>query len=113
LYEPERVAETLAHATDVARAISAEYWIFADDDFNFQWANRPTTAAARMREIEQVLPLVYRSPDARVRMYFLGCVQYPDDASCHSAASVLFPAGDATSSRVAGRGPKATKSNFN
>jgi hypothetical protein len=101
LYEPQRVQDDLAHATDVAHAIGAEYWIFAEDDFAFLWADRPASVDRRMREIEKALPLVHRSRDGRVRMYSLACVQRPNDPSCGSATRVLFPNERATPSRVA------------
>jgi hypothetical protein len=101
LYEPQRVTDDLNHATDVAHAIGAEYWIFAEDDFAFLWGDRPVSVDRRMREIEQVLPLVYRSGDGRVRMYSLSCIQHPEYSSCRSAAKVLFPRQTDTFSPVA------------
>ena len=102
LYEPALVGVSLAHATDVARAIGAGYWIFADEDFGFAWADRPASVKVRLADIEHVLPVVFRSADGRVRMYSLNCVQHPGDPACESAAPVLFPVDEGISSRAAG-----------
>jgi hypothetical protein len=96
LYEPQRVLDDMAHATDVAYAIGADYWIFAEDDFAFSWADRPVSVDHRMRQIEQVLPLAYRSRDGRVRIYSLACIQHPDALCCASVVGVLFPNKDAS-----------------
>jgi hypothetical protein len=46
---------------------------------------------ARMKELEQVLPLVYRSSHDHVRIYSLSCIQHPENPSCESVRDVLFP----------------------
>jgi 4-amino-4-deoxy-L-arabinose transferase-like glycosyltransferase len=85
-YDPARLEESVATMTDMARAIGAEYWLFADDDFDFVWPEATTTARAHMRGIEGVLPLVFRSRDGRVRIHSLGCIQHPEAPSCGSGA---------------------------
>ncbi|MGD0963725.1 MAG: hypothetical protein ABSA57_07460 [Candidatus Acidiferrales bacterium] len=93
-YDPPRLDSDLDHFTDVARAIGAQYWVSADDDFGYEWADASRKAHARMRTLEQVLPVVFRTRQDRVKVYCLACLQHPEAASCKSAASLLFPAGD-------------------
>src|SRR5262249_23326561 len=102
LYNPRVTDETVAHLTDVATAIRADYWIFADDDMNFWWSDRPPSVDHRMRGIEKALPLVYRSSDGRVRMYSLACIQHPEISSCGSAVPTLFPVRGIRTSEGAG-----------
>ncbi len=91
LYEPARLGESLSHLTDLPRAIGAEYWVFSDDDFSNSSDEILPKASARMRELEQALPTVYRSEDGRVRIHELGCVLHPELAGCEMADRVLFP----------------------
>ncbi|HVB55827.1 MAG TPA: hypothetical protein VNE63_05250 [Candidatus Acidoferrales bacterium] len=90
-YESARLTKTLEHVTDVARAINADYWISANDDYDFEWPDAYAKWHARMREMERVLPLVYSSRHDRVRIYSLECVKHPESSTCDSARSVLFP----------------------
>jgi hypothetical protein len=92
-YEPTYLTVTLDHATDVAQAIGAEYWITSVDDFDFEWPNAFTKGHTRMREIERVLPLVYQSSQGHVRVYSLGCINHPYSTPCESAKGILFPSG--------------------
>jgi hypothetical protein len=90
-YEPARLPSVFQHITDVPRAIGAEYWVAADDDFEFEWSDVLTKGHARMREIEQVLPLVYQSNKRHVKVYSLGCINRPESTPCEPAKRVLFP----------------------
>jgi hypothetical protein len=90
-YDPAQLSRTLDHMTDVARAINADYWIAADDDYGFEWPAAFARGHARMRDIERVLPLVFRSQDDHVRIYSLGCIKNPGSSECQSARGVLFP----------------------
>lgn len=94
--EPNRLPGDLDHMTDVARAISAQYWFVSDDDFSVEWSGGRDAAERRMSEIERVLPIVFRSSDRRVMVYGLGCIQDPADAACAKADTVLFPGGTDT-----------------
>ncbi len=89
--DPTRLPSYLEHMTDVARAISADYWLVSDDDFSIEWSGGREAVERRMRRIEQVLPVVFSSSDGRVRIYGLGCLQDPAAASCAEADAVLFP----------------------
>jgi hypothetical protein len=92
LYEPVRLGESLAHMTDLPRAIGAEFWVFSDDDFANTTEDISKRSGARMSELERVLPIVYQSDDGRVRIHELGCIQHPEALSCQAADGVLFPA---------------------
>jgi hypothetical protein len=92
LYEPARLDESLAHIADLPQAIGARYWVFSDDDFSNSSDRILSRAGARMAEMERVLPVVYQSPDGRVRIRDLGCVQRPEASNCEAADRVLFPA---------------------
>jgi 4-amino-4-deoxy-L-arabinose transferase-like glycosyltransferase len=91
IFEPARLDAQLAHICDTARAIGADYWVISDDDFTLVWPKAIPKARAREKELEQVLPLVFRSGEGRVRIHSLGCVNHPQDASCRAADRVLFP----------------------
>jgi hypothetical protein len=71
-YEPARLGDSLASMTGTALAIGAEYWLFADDDFDFEWPEATTKARIYTSGIERTLPLVFRSRDGRVRIHSLG-----------------------------------------
>lgn len=81
-YDPPLLESDLDHITDVARAIGAEYWVSSEDDYGFEWQEAYTTAHARTRALEQILPLVFRSRHNHVRVYFIGCLQHPELSSC-------------------------------
>jgi hypothetical protein len=93
-YEPSRLGTSLEHITDVPRAIGAEYWVFSDEDFSFEWPEAHAKGHSRIDELEQVLPIVYRSRYGHVRVRYLGCVQHPETLSCRSAVPILFPQRD-------------------
>ncbi len=67
----------LDHMTDVPMAIGAQYWVFSDDDFGFETIEAYKKGHARMRILERDLPLVFRSHDNHVRVYFIGCLRTP------------------------------------
>ncbi len=101
LYEPARLDESLAHMTDLPRAIGAQFWLFSDDDFANSGEQIAPRVIPRMQELESVLPVVYRSADGRVRIHELGCVQHSEAVTCQAADRVLFPVGDRTDATVA------------
>jgi hypothetical protein len=92
-YDPPRLEVDLDHLTDVPRAIRAQYWLTSADDYGFEWQQAYTEAHARMRPLEQVLPVVFRSQHDHVRIYFLGCLLHPEVLGCEQVRSILFPAG--------------------
>jgi hypothetical protein len=107
-YEQWRLSSAVEHMTDVAQAISADYWLVSDDDYIFEWRDGHLAYEARMKELEEVLPLVYSSQSGHVRIYSLGCIQRPEDLSCESARRVLFPtAANNVVSRLFSRESKA------
>ena len=89
-YEHSRLEEELDHLTDVARAIEADYWVFADDDYASEWQAAEHRGRVSTDKVERSVPIVYRSPYGRVRVGYLGCLQHPDSASCGKADRVLF-----------------------
>jgi hypothetical protein len=91
IFEPARLKAQLAGICDTAQAIGAEYWVMSDDDFALAWPKAIGKARAREGELEQALPLAFRSGEGHVRIYSLGCVQHPDDPACRAADPVLFP----------------------
>ncbi|HLJ23813.1 MAG TPA: hypothetical protein VKT71_06865 [Candidatus Acidoferrales bacterium] len=92
-YDDAYLQNDLAHVTDVARAIGAQYWLASPDDSDKQWRAAKPPLAARYNEVEEVLPELFRSSGGQVRIYGLGCVQRPDMPECQVADRVLFPQG--------------------
>jgi hypothetical protein len=92
-YDPHRLESDLDHMADVARAINADYWITAADDYGFESAGAYREGHARMKVLEQVIPIVFRSRRDHVRIYSLVCLQHPELSGCEQANRVLFPAG--------------------
>lgn len=92
-YDPKLLESEISHMTDVPRAIGAEYWVTSDDDYDFEWWDAYRKGHAQMGKLAEVLPVAHRSPDGRVRVYFLGCLQHPESSSCETARQVLFPQG--------------------
>jgi 4-amino-4-deoxy-L-arabinose transferase-like glycosyltransferase len=90
-YEPARLPAVLEHITDVPRTVGAEYWLTADDDYSLEWPEAHTMARAKSKELERVLPLVYRSTHNHVRVYSLGCIQHPESPDCESVRKAFFP----------------------
>jgi 4-amino-4-deoxy-L-arabinose transferase-like glycosyltransferase len=93
-YEPSRLEEDLDHLTDVARAIKADYWVFADDDYAAEWQAAEEQGHMRTDKVERSLPIVYRSQYGHVRVGSLECLQHPESPSCRSIDQVLFPSPD-------------------
>jgi hypothetical protein len=91
-FDPSRLGGDLDHITDVPRAIGAEYWVFADDDYRVEWPEAYREVHERTRALEQVLSVVYRSRNNRVRVYSFRCVQHPDKTCCcaSSSGAVIF-----------------------
>ncbi len=77
-----------------ARAIDASYWLVSDDDFSYEWEPAMSRGKAREREIEGVLPEVFRSGNDHVRIYALKCVRHSDEPACGPVSSTLFPSAD-------------------
>ncbi len=90
-YDDAYLQDDLKHMTDVAQAIGAQYWIASSDDSDKQWVAAKPLLAARYKEIEGVLPELFRSSAGHVRIYSLACVQQPDVSACQTADRVLFP----------------------
>ncbi len=67
----ERLEAELSCMTEGARAMGASYWLIADDDFGYEWEPAISRGRAREREIESVLPQVFRSGHSHVRIYEL------------------------------------------
>jgi 4-amino-4-deoxy-L-arabinose transferase-like glycosyltransferase len=89
-YEPARLPVVMQHITDVPRAVGAEYWLTADDDYRLEWPEARKMGRAKSKELERMLPLVYRSPHNHVRIYSLDCIQHPDSPGCESVRKALF-----------------------
>jgi 4-amino-4-deoxy-L-arabinose transferase-like glycosyltransferase len=70
-YDPAYLQQDLAHMTDVASAIGAEYWVASPDDSDKQWVAAKPFLAARLGEIESGLPELFRSSGGHVRIYGL------------------------------------------
>jgi hypothetical protein len=107
--DPTRLPSGVEHMADVARAIDAGYWLVSDDDFGAESSVNQNAGESRLREIERVLPLVFRSSDGRVRIYRLGCVENPAEGACAEADRVLFPGGDNGPSSAPNIGAAANK----
>jgi len=91
LFAPERLKVALKHIGDVPRAIGAQYWLAADDDFENEWPDAALSVRNFMGALRLTLPIVSISPDGRVRIYSLSCLQQPKEASCSSARQLLLP----------------------
>jgi len=99
IFEPARLDAELAGICETGQAIGAQYWMISEDDFAMRWEEAISKARAREREVEQVLPLVFRSRLGHVRVYSLGCVNHPEDPACQPADRVLFPSGSRDTSK--------------
>lgn len=98
-YDDAFLQYDLAHVTDVARAIGAQYWLASSDDSDKQWRSAKPPLAVRYKEVESVLPELFHSSGGQVRIYGLGCVQHPETTECQTADLVLFPQGFKNPSR--------------
>jgi hypothetical protein len=93
IYDQNQAKSDMDHMMDVAQAIQAKYWVASPDDFeNTQKFFRPLLTS-RSKELQAVLPAVFRSSYNHVVVYGLACVREPQAAGCGSATPVLFPAG--------------------
>jgi len=73
-HDPAYLREDLAHMGDVGAAIGATYWVGSSDDSDKQWVAAKPLLAARLEEIENGLPEIFRSSGGHVRIYALGRV---------------------------------------
>jgi hypothetical protein len=92
IYEPKQMQSDLDHIADVGEAIGASYWLGTSEDSEKQLKGMKPALAARLGEVEGVLPELFHSSSGNVRIYGLACVQNPQDPTCSSARRVLFPA---------------------
>jgi hypothetical protein len=90
-YDPSRLQIDLDHMTDVAQAIDAQYWVASTDDSDKEWKSAKPLVAARLNQIESVLPELFRSSAGHVRIYDPYCIQKPEDSGCIAVDGVLFP----------------------
>ena len=91
LFAPESLKDAVKHMGDVSQAIGAQYWLAADDDFDCEWPDATSRARDFMGALRFALPVVYASPDGRVRLYSLSCLQQPKETFCSSARQLLLP----------------------
>lgn len=90
-YDPARLSLDLEHVTDVAGAIGATYWLASPNDSDTHWKASKRRLAARLSEVEGVLPELFTSSGGQVSVYGLGCVRSPNTAGCQAADRILFP----------------------
>lgn len=87
-YNPAAVQESLAHLTDVARALGARYWIVADDDFSIEWEPAISLARAQEANLEPQWALVFRNRNSHVRIYKLECDATANARACESESAL-------------------------
>jgi hypothetical protein len=102
-YDGDRLQTDLDHMADVAQAIDAKYWVASIDDSDKEWKSAKPFMAARLNQIEAVLPELFRSSAGHVRVYDTHCIQHRTDRACQVADTVLFPAENATHNNLNGR----------
>jgi len=85
------LSDELRCIVEGARATRATYWLISHDDFYREWEPASSRGKAREREIERVLPEVFRSKNNHVRIYALACAQHLDEPRCRQVSSTLFP----------------------
>jgi hypothetical protein len=91
-YDPSRLQIDLDHMTDVAHAIDAQYWVASSDDsVPSDWKSAKPFVAARLNQIESVLPELFHSSAGHVRIYDPYCIQKPEASACMAVDGVLFP----------------------
>jgi len=93
IYDPNLVKADLDHMMDVARGIHAKYWLVSAGDFANSQKFFVPLLKSRSKELQAVLPMVFKSSGGHVVIYDLACVNEPETAACNSAARVLFPEG--------------------
>jgi hypothetical protein len=99
-YDPSRLQIDLDHMTDVAQAIDAQYWVASSDDSDKEWKSAKPFVAARLNQIESVLPELFRSSAGHVRIYDPYCIQKPEASACTAVDGVLFPTKNLTNDQV-------------
>jgi hypothetical protein len=71
LIRAEQLKPELLCITEGAHVIDAGYWLISEDDFENEWEPAISRGRAREREMESVLPQVFRSGHGHVRIYEL------------------------------------------
>jgi hypothetical protein len=71
LIRTEQLEAELRCIAQGARVIGATYWLISDDDFGYESEPAISRGKAREREIEGVVPQVFRSGHGHVRIYEL------------------------------------------
>jgi hypothetical protein len=67
LYEDVYLNESVGHLMDVAKAVNAEYWVFADDDFSMESKNVSAAVRSCLGPAgPSDWPVVFKSNDGRV-----------------------------------------------
>jgi hypothetical protein len=89
-YDEQITKHDLEHIMDVAQATGAQYWIMVDE-WDGAWKAYHELVHARLRQLSSVLPELFRSSRAHVRILGLRCVQQPSNPECRAAAGTLFP----------------------
>lgn len=89
-YDQQTTRYDLDHIIDVAQATGAQYWMTVDE-FDATWKAYHELVQARLNQLSNVLPELFRSSNGHVRILGLRCVQEPNNPSCRAAAGILFP----------------------
>jgi hypothetical protein len=89
-YDEQITKHDLEHIMDVAQATGAQYWVMVDE-WDGAWKAYHELVDARLRQLSSVLPELFRSSKAHVRILGLRCVQEPSNPDCRAAAGTLFP----------------------
>jgi len=92
-YDEGQVNSDLDHMMDVGRAIRAKYWLVSSDDIDKTQKFLKPSLASRSRELQAVLPVLFRSDGGHILIYDLACVDNPGTPPCRNVAPVLFPEG--------------------
>lgn len=79
----------LNHLCDAPRHAGVRYWMTATDDFQLQ--PHRERFLRRMKEISDVLPVVFQSDDGSVQVYDASCLTDNESEDCQAVRSVLFP----------------------
>jgi len=88
-YDSPRLHNDISHMIDVPLALRAQYWVSSEDDYDFEWAEARRLGLEERQKLEAVLSMVYRSPEGKVRIYSLACLQRPSNIGCEPAKSFL------------------------
>ena len=68
-YDPNRLAEEIAHFSDVAEAIRARYWLLAADDFNREWPAVVKLNQGETNRVQGSLPELFRGSGGTAAVY--------------------------------------------